>query len=54
MAARQFSTTDDDTHDDFKPQVKAAPAGSVEQTIEQDIKSHDVFLYMKVSTKHGV
>lgn len=47
LAARQFST-DQDSHDDFKPQVKAAAAGDVEQTIEKDINSHDVFIYMKV------
>ncbi len=46
-AARLFST-DADSHDDFKPQVKAAPAGDVEATIEKDISSHDVFIYMKV------
>ncbi|KAL4420842.1 hypothetical protein ABPG75_010498 [Micractinium tetrahymenae] len=45
-AARLFST-DADSHDDFKPQVKAAPAGDVEATIEKDIASHDVFIYMK-------
>ena len=36
------------SHDDFKPQVKSgAAAGSVEATIESDISSHDVFIYMK-------
>lgn len=47
-AARLFST-DADSHDDFKPQVKAAAAaGDVEATIEKDVGSHDVFIYMKV------
>jgi hypothetical protein len=40
-----FST---DSHDDFKPQVKAQPASSVEEQIEKDVKSHDIFLFMKV------
>lgn len=51
-AARLFST-DADSHDDFKPQVKAAPAGDVEATIEKDISSHDVFIYMKVRGAPG-
>ncbi len=46
-ALRRFSTVDDDTHDDFKPQVKAEPSGSLVEQIENDIKSHDVFIYMK-------
>lgn len=46
-AARQFST-DADSHDDFKPQVKGAASEGVEATIEKDIASHDVFIYMKV------
>lgn len=48
-AFRGFSTTaDDDSHDDFKPQVKAQPGSSVDKQIEDDIKSHNVFIYMKV------
>jgi hypothetical protein len=47
LSVRAFST-EPDSHDDFKPQVKAAAAGSVEAVIEEDISSHDVFLYMKV------
>ncbi|PSC71379.1 monothiol glutaredoxin-mitochondrial-like [Micractinium conductrix] len=42
------ATTDDaDSHDDFKPKVKAAPSAGVDATIEKDISSHDVFIYMK-------
>jgi len=29
------------------PQVKAAPAGSVDEVIENDVNNHDVFIYMK-------
>jgi hypothetical protein len=47
LPVRWFSS-EPDSHDDFKPQMKAAPAGSVDATIEQDISSHDVFIYMKV------
>lgn len=47
LSTRRFSS-EPDSHDDFKPQVKAAPAGSVDETIQQDISSHDVFIYMKV------
>jgi monothiol glutaredoxin len=46
LAACPFST-DTDSHDDFKPQAKAALAGSAEQTIQNDISTHDVFVYMK-------
>lgn len=46
LSVRAFSS-EPDSHDDFKPQVKAAAAGSVEAVIEEDISSHDVFLYMK-------
>ncbi|KAK9814449.1 hypothetical protein WJX72_006058 [[Myrmecia] bisecta] len=38
---------DDDTHDDFKPKIKAQPSGSVDDQIKQDIGSHEVFIYMK-------
>lgn len=41
-------TSDSDTHDDFAPQVKASPASSVVEQIQQDIKEHKVFVYMKV------
>ena len=46
---RHFGTAADDSHDDFKPQVKAAAAGgaAVDKLIEQDISGHDVFIYMK-------
>ena len=39
-----------DTHDDFKPQLKYAPHDldkQVAKQIEQDLHNHDVFLYMK-------
>lgn len=45
--ARRWFSTDEDSHDDFKPQVKSAPSSSVNDQIEQDIKEHRVFLYMK-------
>jgi hypothetical protein len=41
---------DDDTHDDFKPQLKPAAKDldpQVAEQIRQDVHSHDVFLYMK-------
>lgn len=38
----------DDSHDDFKPKYKGETASDVNSTIENDIKSHDVFIYMKV------
>lgn len=38
----------EDSHDDFKPKYKAEPASDVNSTIENDINSHDVFIYMKV------
>lgn len=48
-SVRLFSAAgvDDDTHDDFKPQVKGGPSASLVDQIEDDIKTHDVFLYMK-------
>lgn len=48
LATARHFTTHDDSHDDFKPKVKAAPSAGVEGIIEQDIASHDVFIYMKV------
>jgi hypothetical protein len=38
----------EDSHDDFKPKYKTEPASDVNSTIENDIKSHEVFIYMKV------
>jgi hypothetical protein len=38
----------EDSHDDFKPKYKSDPASDVKTTIENDIKSHEVFIYMKV------
>ena len=40
-----FST---DTHDDFKPQAVAGTPKSIHDAIEEDVKSNDVMLYMKV------
>lgn len=40
---------DSDTHDDFAPSFKAQPAASVSDQIQQDIKDHRVFVYMKVA-----
>lgn len=45
---RNFSSTSDEgTHPDFKPQFKGDAPPSIAQIIEQDVKSKDVFLYMK-------
>ena len=41
-------TPDGDMHSDFQPQVKASPAASVSEQIQQDIQEHKVFVYMKV------
>lgn len=41
-------TPGSDTHDDFAPQFKASPGASVAEQIQQDIKEHKVFVYMKV------
>ncbi|GAB4819986.1 hypothetical protein N2152v2_007032 [Parachlorella kessleri] len=46
-ALRGYSTIDEDTHDDFKPQVKTEAPSSLVDQIETDVKSHDVFIYMK-------
>lgn len=42
-------SSDSDMHSDFQPQVKATPAASVSEQIQQDIKDHKVFVYMKVN-----
>jgi hypothetical protein len=48
-------THEDDTHEDFKPKFNpdAEPrsASSVVEQIEQDVKQHPVFLYMKVQNQ---
>ena len=49
FATSAAGPSDSDVHDDFKPQVKAAPSASVAEQIEQDVKGHKVFLYMKAS-----
>jgi len=41
-------TPDSDMHSDFQPQVKSSPAASATEQIQQDIKDHKVFVYMKV------
>lgn len=41
-------TPDSDMHSDFQPQVKSTPAASAAEQIQQDIKDHKVFVYMKV------
>lgn len=41
-------TPDSDMHSDFQPQVKSTPAASAVEQIQQDIKDHKVFVYMKV------
>lgn len=47
-AGRHFATTsDEDTHDDFKPQIRGQPSSSVAEQIEADVNSREVFLYMK-------
>ncbi|KAI7839922.1 hypothetical protein COHA_006316 [Chlorella ohadii] len=45
--SRRWLATEDDSHDDFKPQVKAGAAAGVKDTIERDVAGHDVFIYMK-------
>ena len=40
----RFMTTE--SHDDFKPQAKAQPEGAM-KAIEEDVKKHDVLLFMK-------
>ena len=52
-AWRGYSTIDEDTHDDFKPQVKTEAPSSLVDQIESDVKSHDVFIYMKVRSRAG-
>lgn len=39
--------SDADTHDDFKPKAKSGASSSVDDVISADVKSHNVFLYMK-------
>lgn len=44
-----FKSFASDSHDDFKPQYKEqAATSSAIDTIETDLKSHKVFVYMKV------
>ncbi|CAD7702990.1 unnamed protein product [Ostreobium quekettii] len=40
-------SSDSDSHDDFKAQLKPQQPGGVVATIEEDISKHKVFLYMK-------
>lgn len=41
---------DDDTHADFRPSyAPPATADSVRSSIERDVATHDVFVYMKVT-----
>lgn len=51
--SRRWLATEDDSHDDFKPQVKAGAAAGVKDTIERDVAGHDVFIYMKVCMVHA-
>lgn len=37
-----------ETHDDFKPQVKATAGQDVFSSIQEDINKNDVFVFMKV------
>lgn len=47
-AARTFgATSDEGTHDDFKPQYKGNAPPSIVNRIEEDINGHGVFVYMK-------
>ena len=41
------NTSDEGTHDDFKPQYKGEAPSSVAELVEKDVKGHDVFIYMK-------
>jgi len=40
-------SSDSDSHDDFKTQMKPQQTGGVESTIADDISKNKVFLYMK-------
>ncbi|KAK2077804.1 hypothetical protein QBZ16_004652 [Prototheca wickerhamii] len=40
-------STEDDSHDDFKPQVRGEAAKTVAEQIKEDVTSHPVFIYMK-------
>lgn len=43
----------EDSHDDFKPKYKDEPVDDAKTTIENDIKSNQVFIYMKVGLDKG-
>jgi len=43
----RFRPFSDDSHDDFKPQAKAASDGSIFDEIEREIASHRVVVFMK-------
>lgn len=52
ITIRSFST-EQDSHDDFKPKIKTSPptpkdaVEEAKETIKKDVQSHAVFLYMK-------
>lgn len=47
--AQQLRRFAGDSHDDFKPQFKdTSSSSSAIDTVEQDLKAHKVFVYMKV------
>eukprot|EP00166_Cyanidium_caldarium_P006487 ctg_956.g468 len=47
FSTEKEGTIDDDSHPDFKPKIKKPPAANIRETIEKQISSSDVVLYMK-------
>mmetsp|Transcript_10135 Transcript_10135/g.18766 ORF Transcript_10135/g.18766 Transcript_10135/m.18766 type:complete len:162 (-) Transcript_10135:350-835(-) len=43
----RFMSTDEDSHSDFKPQVKAVPVGTIEEQIKASISRDNVHVFMK-------
>lgn len=43
----RFATTEPDSHDDFKPKLKAPATGDVESQIKEKITTSDVHVFMK-------
>lgn len=41
------TSSGEDSHDDFKPQIKGSASKSVSEQIEEDISQSSVFIYMK-------
>lgn len=45
--SNQCFSTSNESHDDFKPHVKGATIDSIAEQIEQEVKTHKVFVFMK-------